>query len=168
MSIELGCGDSKRNPGAIGVDRRRTNATNVIADASILPFRDGTADEVWANCLLEHCQDPDLVLTEVHRILRVGGRAMVRLPNIGTYSAHLDTTHVFLADLALWKQIFSGYFESIKVSPVGTKYRDNPVLTRLNWLAVRVLGFHELAQGWDFTLSRKTEHPERRYRPWWV
>lgn len=43
-----------------------------------------------------------------------------------------------------------GYFQEVKVVPLGTKYRDNRVLTAINWGLVYLCGFHELAQGWTF------------------
>ena len=38
-------------------------------------------------------------------------RLLCRVPNIGTYSAHLDTTHEFLADPAIWKEVMDAISE---------------------------------------------------------
>jgi SAM-dependent methyltransferase len=130
-------------------------------------FKSGIADEVYSFCVLEHMDDPCELLDEVVRLLKPEGQAILRVPNLGTYSAHLDMTHRFLADLSLWKMIFKGYFEEVEVIPVGTKYRDNRLLVAINALLVRGFGFKELAQGWTFVCSKKRLQPIRTYTGWW-
>ena len=167
VRVDLGCGSNK-HPGVLGVDRRPTAAVNLVSDLERLALAAGTVDEIWGTCILEHFEDPYLVLDQVVRALRPDGVATFRLPNLGTYSAHLDPTHRFLADLRLWREVLSGYFAEVTVVPLGTKYRDNPLLVRINDLLVRRLKFYELAQGWDFICRRPQPHPERRYTPWYL
>ena len=166
IKLDLGCGSLVR-PGFYGLDSRLTTATSIVADAQALPVANGVVDEVSATCLLEHFDAPYRVLDEVHRVLKRDGRAVFRLPNLGTYSSHLDTTHRFLADLALWRSLFNGYFGRVEVRPVGTKYRDSRSLVTLNWLVVYILKWHELAQGWDFVCTEPLEKPELNYVGWW-
>ena len=111
--------------------------------------------------------NPYELLDEVVRLLKPDGQAVLRVPNLGTYSAHLDMTHRFLADLALWRLILSGYFEEVHVVPVGTKYRDNRLLVTINNILVRVFRFYELAQGWTFICRQKRAQPVRTYTGWW-
>lgn len=166
VKLDLGCG-SLVKPGFYGIDARPTRATAIVADAQSLPVQVGTVDEVYATCLLEHFDSPSKVLDEIHRILKPGGRAVLRVPNLGTYSSHLDTTHRFLADLALWRTLFEGYFAQVDVKPVGTKYRDSRSLVAVNWLLVNVLKWYELAQGWDFICSEPRSEPVLSYIGWW-
>lgn len=166
VKLDLGCGSLQR-PGFIGIDARPTIATALVADAMSLPIAEHVADEVYATCLLEHFDSPSRVLDEVHRVLKPTGRAVFRLPNLGTYSSHLDTTHRFLADLALWRSLFGGYFAGVDVKPVGTKYRDSRSLVVANWLLVNVLKWHELAQGWDFICTEPRSKPVLSYIGWW-
>ena len=166
IKLDLGCGSVAR-PGFIGIDARPTVATQLVADAEAIPVATGAADEVYATCLLEHFDSPSRVLDEVHRVLKPAGRAVFRLPNLGTYSSHLDTTHRFLADLALWRSLFEGYFARVEVQPVGTKYRDSRSLVAVNWLLVNVLKWHELAQGWDFICTEPRPEPVLSYIGWW-
>jgi glycosyltransferase involved in cell wall biosynthesis len=91
VKLDLGCGSLKR-AGFLGIDARPTEATAIVADAQALPVERGVVDEVYATCLLEHFDSPSRVLDEVHRVLKPTGRAVFRLPNLGTYSSHLDTT----------------------------------------------------------------------------
>lgn len=166
LRIDLGCGSQVR-PGFVGIDARRTRATAIVSDARAIAIADHVADEVYASCLLEHFENPHDVLREIHRVLVPDGQAVLRLPNLGTYSSHLDLTHRFLADLALWRRILSGYFEEVEVLPVGTKYRDDISLVRANWVLVNLLKWYELAQGWDFVCRRPKATPSVEYIAWW-
>lgn len=166
IKLDLGCGSLQR-PGFIGIDARPTRATALVADVQALPIASGVADEVYATCLLEHFDSPFRVLDEVHRVLKSTGRGVFRVPNLGTYSSHLDTTHRFLADLALWRSLFTGYFASVEVRPVGTKYRDSRSLVAANWLLVHLLGWNELAQGWDFVCTEPRPDPALAFIGWW-
>jgi 2-polyprenyl-6-hydroxyphenyl methylase/3-demethylubiquinone-9 3-methyltransferase len=49
----------------------------VRADALRLPLADGSADVVVAGEVLEHVSDPDALLTEAVRVLRVGGTLVI-------------------------------------------------------------------------------------------
>jgi len=166
LRIELGCG-SEPQPGTIGVDLRITASTKMVSDVRAVGLRSECADEVYSICVLEHFDNPYTVLDEIVRLLKPDGQAILRMPNLGTYSAHLDPTHRFLADLRLWKMILKGYFEQVTVIPVGTKYRDNRLLVLLTKFLVKVLGFYELAQGWTFVCRKKRAVPTHAYMGWW-
>ena len=56
-----------------------------VGDASRLPFRDAAFDVVFADNLLEHLDKPELVFTEVARVLKPGGRFLVKTPNARHY-----------------------------------------------------------------------------------
>src|SRR5438309_6934354 len=50
------------------------------AQAERLPFEDGELDFVWIFDVLEHVEDPELVLREVARVLKPGGGFHIVLP----------------------------------------------------------------------------------------
>src|SRR5207249_11907801 len=58
---------------AQGVDFR-------LATAERLPFADGELDHVWIFDVLEHVDNPELVLREVARVLKPGGGFHIGLP----------------------------------------------------------------------------------------
>src|SRR5438128_9695498 len=60
-------------PSAEGVDFR-------LATAARLPFADGELDFVWIFDVLEHVDDPEVVLREVARVLKPGGGFHIVLP----------------------------------------------------------------------------------------
>jgi ubiquinone/menaquinone biosynthesis C-methylase UbiE/uncharacterized protein YbaR (Trm112 family) len=99
--LDLGCGTGNllaaadaRGIDAVGLDialrwlvvaRRRPSllagARLVCGDASHLPFEDGAFAAVTALGVLEHCDDLPAALREVARVLRPGGRFLVRTVN---------------------------------------------------------------------------------------
>jgi ubiquinone/menaquinone biosynthesis C-methylase UbiE len=49
------------------------NKTGFVADAQVLPFKDGTVDCIFTHTFLEHPIHPDKVLEEIVRVLKPGG-----------------------------------------------------------------------------------------------
>jgi SAM-dependent methyltransferase len=155
-------------PATIGVDMRKTAQTKSVCDIRQTCFRSEVADEVYSFCVLEHLRNPYELMDEVVRVLKPDGRAYLRVPNIGTFSAHLDPTHLFLADLKIWKAIMRGYFKKVVIRPEGLKYRDNLLLSAINLMLVKVFRFYELAQGWTFICEGKRAEPTKAYIGWWI
>jgi len=54
----------------------------MCADAHNPPLRDGSVDCVLSISLLEHLKDPRRSVEELYRVLRYGGTAIIRLPNL--------------------------------------------------------------------------------------
>src|SRR5215471_1803505 len=160
-TLNLASGHEPR-AGAVNVDLRRVPGVNVVADATRLPFPDGLFLEIHVSSLLEHFSDPYAVLDEVHRVLRSTGRVEIRVPSPWSVWGQLDSTHVFLADLKLWREILEGYFDRVQVFSEGARYRDSVVLRGLTRLCIRVLGWHELAEAWRFECSEKLTLPQRK------
>ena len=52
----------------------------VQANAQDLPFSDGSIDRVVVTCLLHHLDDPYQCLSEINRVLRVGGEFAIAMP----------------------------------------------------------------------------------------
>ena len=165
--LNLGSGNEPL-PGHVNVDRRRVPGVDVVADVTALPFRGQAAALVRASSLLEHFADPYEVLDEVHRSLHPDGRFVMRVPALWSWAAHLDRSHVFLADLKLWREILSGYFERVRADPEGVRYRDSRLLAGLCLLATRGLRLLEFADAWRFTCERPRHPRVRAYLPWWL
>jgi SAM-dependent methyltransferase len=63
----------------------------VCADASGLPFAEGTFDTVVMNDAMEHVDAPEAALAEVLRVLKTGGRVYINFPPYNhPFGAHLS------------------------------------------------------------------------------
>lgn len=51
-----------------------------LADAHQVPLTDGSVDGVWIQAVLEHVLDPQTVVAEIHRVLRLGGLVYAATP----------------------------------------------------------------------------------------
>ena len=167
VRVNLGSG-TEPMPGWINVDRRAVSGVNVVADVTMLPFRDGSVNEVLASSLLEHFRDPYEVLDSIHRVLAPGARFTMRVPSPWAYSGILDTTHFFLADLKLWREILHGYFERVDATGEGVRHRDHKPLAALLHFCVKVLRMTEFAQTWLIRCAGPLRSTRRAYIPWWL
>ncbi len=167
LRVNLGSGNEPKS-GFVNVDRRSIPGIQLQGDVTQLPFADNSCTEVWASSVLEHFEDPYSVLREIHRIVARDGTVHLRMPTPWSMSGQLDKTHVFLADLKLWRQILSGYFTRVEVTAEGVRYRDNKLLTALQYAAILGLGMKELAQTWKFSCTGKLSSPHIAYVPWWL
>lgn len=82
--LHLGCGADKKD-GWINVDIDRKNRPDIRADASNLKmFKSGTIDTIECCHLLEHLTYSDALkaLKEWHRIIRLGGKLYLELPDL--------------------------------------------------------------------------------------
>jgi SAM-dependent methyltransferase len=69
----------------------------VIADATELPFEDGTVEGVLCSNMLEHTPDAEAVVAEIARVLRPGGWAYVSWTNwYSPWGGHLMAPYHYL------------------------------------------------------------------------
>lgn len=79
QALNLGCGTQQY--GDVKVDRYRGSA-NVIADVETpLPFTDEVFEIVYSRFLFEHLRNPSLVLKEMVRVLKPGGKLVLITDN---------------------------------------------------------------------------------------
>lgn len=82
MVLNLGSGD--QDYGDIRLDKYRGKA-NVIADLEgPLPFPTDTFDLVYSRWVFEHLRNPGLVLSEMKRVCKRGGRVVIITDNAGS------------------------------------------------------------------------------------
>ncbi len=63
-----------------GVDVYKTATVDVICDAHYLPLQDQSYDGVWIQAVLEHVIEPQIVASEIYRILKSGGLVYSETP----------------------------------------------------------------------------------------
>lgn len=92
--LDLGCGNNKTLPNAIGVDMvykddlvetlvgRPKSVADVQADVSLpLPFEKDSVDTIIARHILEHMVDPITVIQQWKEVLKKKGKLIIAVPN---------------------------------------------------------------------------------------
>jgi uncharacterized protein YbaR (Trm112 family)/SAM-dependent methyltransferase len=82
---------------------------DVAADAHALPFGDESLDAVYSNAVLEHVQRPWVVVDEIYRVLRPGGKVFINLPFLNV----IHDTHDYFRFTDKGLQILFSSFEEI-------------------------------------------------------
>jgi len=98
LIANIGGGPSRMTDFEHVLNIERFPGVNVLGDAHCLPFRDNSLDGVHANALMEHVDDPRIVVREMHRVLKPGGMVYVIQPWIHPYHAHPRDLHRFSFD----------------------------------------------------------------------
>lgn len=82
MILDVGCGEMKR--GDIGVDLRKTEFVDIIADARQLPLKTESFDQVYSSAVIEHFSHREVrrVLIEWTRVLKKGGTLEIECPDL--------------------------------------------------------------------------------------
>jgi SAM-dependent methyltransferase len=121
--LDVGCGVKPYYPffaphGAsyVGVDLNNPDA-DLQGAAEALPVEDGSYDVVLCNQVLEHVEDPDAVVRELHRVAAPGGRVLASTHGVMVYHPNPD-------DLWRWthtglERLFrrNGDWASVTVAP---------------------------------------------------
>ena len=78
--LDLGCGGRCWGPRVIGMDLAWGAGVGLIGDGRRLPFPAGALDGLICTGVLEHVDDADVVVREIHRVLRAGGLGYIAIP----------------------------------------------------------------------------------------
>ncbi len=94
MKLNLGCGNV-RIEGFVGVDKVKTEATDVVCDLNIFPypFLTSSAEEIILDNVLEHLDDVIAVMEEIYRLALPGAIIKINVPYFKSNSAFTDPTH---------------------------------------------------------------------------
>lgn len=90
--LNLGCGIDYK-AGYINVDFHSHVNIDVQHDLNKIPFpfADEEFDFIYASHILEHLDKPFVIMTELHRILKPGGKLQIKVPHFSrgfTHSEH--------------------------------------------------------------------------------
>ncbi len=138
-----------------------------VCDATNLPFKNASFFTVLSNCVLEHIHDDEIVLKEVARVLKPGGKFIFTVPsihfvnylyypNILKYENDHKKAESYIESLN--KRLAHHHYRSLShwnslLKTVGLEiihakyYLTSPVCQiwdRLNYWATRKIGFWEL------------------------
>lgn len=94
--LNLGCGEDKKQ-GYVNLDWSPRYSPDIVHDLNALPypFEANTFDLVEASHVIEHLDRPFAVMNELHRILKPGGRARIKVPHFSRGFTHAEHAHGF-------------------------------------------------------------------------
>jgi len=64
----------------IGIDIRPGRGVDIVASVYDLPFKDGEFDVVLCMSVIEHLEEPLVVIKEMRRVLKNGGKIIISVP----------------------------------------------------------------------------------------
>jgi SAM-dependent methyltransferase len=105
-------------PGGVrywAIDLRSAPMVNVVANAERIPFRSQTFDLVLCTQMLEYATDPLLVLSEIHRVLKPGGRLLLSVPAVFPRDSDEDRWRFLPAAI---RQLLAA-FSDVEIAPEG-------------------------------------------------
>jgi ubiquinone/menaquinone biosynthesis C-methylase UbiE len=153
-----------------------------LADATLLPFPDQTFDAAISTQVLEYVRDIDVALSEIHRVLRPGGRAVIVDTDWDSIVWHSPDRERMNRILTAWEQHAADVYlprvlanklshaglhmQSQQIIPLFNPHYDpNTYSNRIIDLIVRfVTGrngiTHDEAEGWAQELRQAGERGE--------
>lgn len=85
--VDIGSGGRRLARKVINVDISVFNDVNVVSDAGLLPIKNNSVDLVVITAVLEHVKQPYQVVSEIHRVLKKGGKVYVEVPFLQAFHA---------------------------------------------------------------------------------
>jgi len=95
VELELGCGSTKRNANAIGVDALDLPGVDLVGDVFevLAAFPEASVDVVRSFHFFEHVDDLPRLLGEIARVVKPGGELLVVTPHFSNPYFYSDYTH---------------------------------------------------------------------------
>jgi len=87
LVIDVGSGNQRLGESVVNVDLMPYPNVDVVTEADQLPFADESVDVLISIAMIEHVLDPAAVLSECHRVLKVGATAYIYVPFIQGFHA---------------------------------------------------------------------------------
>lgn len=127
--LNLGCGEDKKE-GYVNIDWNKEAKPDIIHDLNAIPypFSADEFDEILASHILEHLDKPFEIMKELHRILKPGGKLIVKVPHFSRGFTHAEHVHGF--DIT-----FSKYFDKNFTKSGYLNFNFETKRIKLTWLA---------------------------------
>lgn len=87
VALNLGSGNSDLGEYLLNVDLLPYENVDVICDIENIPFKDNSVDYIINIAVLEHVPNPQKVISEIHRILKPGGKIYCFIPFMQPFHA---------------------------------------------------------------------------------
>lgn len=95
VELELGCGNRRYHPKAVGIDQLDYDCVDVVGDLfEVLgSIGDGTVDAIRSSHCFEHIANVQGLLDESARVLKPGGILDIKVPHFSNPYFYSDLTH---------------------------------------------------------------------------
>ncbi len=100
----------------LAIDLHLTPLVDVVANAERIPFRSQEFDLILCTQVLEYVPNPGLVLSEIHRVLKPGGKLLLSVPTVFPRDADEDRWRFLPAAI---RQLLSAFSE-VEILPEGS------------------------------------------------
>ena len=153
--IDLGCGwnklvSPKKGYRVLGVDHNISKSIDIRCDLNgKIPLADNSIDAVFSSHCIEHLRDKDRVFCEIHRILKMGGIAFIKVPHFRSVQAenydHLSRWASFSMSTFANAKWYSSNFPYFEIIRIGIKWRVKRRLIGhfVDWLINKSLNLSE-------------------------
>jgi len=133
QKLDLGCGVLKKE-GYVSMDWDPAYKPDLVHDLNVLPypFERNSFDLVEAFHVLEHLDRPFDVMREIHRILKPGGRLIIKTPHFSRGFTHSEHARGFDVSFPL-------YFRKDFLGSGFTGVEFNLEMLELHWSAFSYL-----------------------------
>ena len=75
------------------LNKKRKNINGVVGNAQSIPFLDKSFDVIICTHTLEHCENPDKVISEIYRLLKPNGICLIEVPIENVDSPRVSVGH---------------------------------------------------------------------------
>jgi len=95
VSVEIGCGDNKRDARAIGIDIADHDAVDLVGDAvdCLKRLPDDSIHKIESWHCFEHLSNLEELVSECERVLKKDGEILVIVPHFSNPFFYSDPTH---------------------------------------------------------------------------
>lgn len=92
--LDVGCGSAKQE-GAVGIDYKPFPGVEIVHNLNRYPWpvEDNLFDVILCRDIVEHLDDVVLLMEEMHRIAKPGGRIKIWTPHFAHFNSYRDPTH---------------------------------------------------------------------------
>lgn len=92
--LNFGCGE-KILPGYVNIDIVQLPGVDIVInlDKTPYPFQDNEFDEIYADNVIEHLKSFIEVIEELQRILKPGGKLIIKVPHFSSHDAWAHPQH---------------------------------------------------------------------------
>jgi SAM-dependent methyltransferase len=134
--INVGSGTKIIRPDIINLDIYPYNNVDIVADAGVLPINSDSADAIICESLIEHINDPELLVGELFRVLKKDGGIYLVAPFIQSFHSSPNDFQRW-TDQGLIALLAKKGFQKIKA---GVLYGPTSSLINIfaEWLAILV------------------------------